>query len=412
MKIQRAVVLISKMPKLSLDEITKEEAYELWEFLDEEYKLPITKTRLKINLAKECGVFIEQLDAVANGASLAEILVMESSDSTGNKLTLKEVKSLFSSVADEEDWVIPFCHKMNITEAEFVWRWALNERWRSISNRMRKWAKNLSNMHDEIVDTYTMLDVIYGLISKEEVSKPTSKFKRLQAWDNPIASPHKFWFIPDCGTLLFIENYMARNRNGEVNREYTPQVSEAEDCWCWIDVLGTTRLHNHEQYIPFSKYQEPLGGLVSGNVSWREASKILYDYPKGGFLIEYHKEYYLFTKGTPALQVQALSVRMIKTIGYEFIIGVKDGLTDVIDVSKMRIQNLPFELENILKKHKIPIQNSHATHDIPFLVLEVAYSWRAEDGWGWRYMSTKDEGSINDVDDYTTYISLVGVDNE
>ena len=119
---------------------------------------------------------------------------------------------------------------------------------------MRQWAKNLSNMHDEIVDTYTMLDVIYGLISKEEVSKPTSKFKRLQAWDSPIASPHKFWFIPDCGTLLFIENYMARNRNGEVNREYTPQVSEAEDCWCWIDVLGTTRLHNHEQYIPFSKY--------------------------------------------------------------------------------------------------------------------------------------------------------------
>ena len=35
MKIQRAVVLISKMPKLSLDEITKEEAYELWEFLDD-----------------------------------------------------------------------------------------------------------------------------------------------------------------------------------------------------------------------------------------------------------------------------------------------------------------------------------------------------------------------------------------
>ena len=60
MKIQRAVVLISKMPKLLLDDITKEEAYELWEFLDEEYKLPITKTRLKINLAKECGVFSSQ----------------------------------------------------------------------------------------------------------------------------------------------------------------------------------------------------------------------------------------------------------------------------------------------------------------------------------------------------------------
>ena len=55
MKIQRAVVLISKMPKLSLDEITKEEAYELWEFLDEEYKLPITKTRLKVRLSDECG---------------------------------------------------------------------------------------------------------------------------------------------------------------------------------------------------------------------------------------------------------------------------------------------------------------------------------------------------------------------
>ena len=406
MLISRAVVLISKMPKLSLDEITKEEAYELWEFLDEEYKLPITKTRLKVKLADECGVFIEQLDAVANGASLAEVLVMESSDSKGNTLTINQIKHYFTSVNDEEKWVISLCHFMNITEAEFVWRWALNERWRSIKYRMRKWAKNLSNIHDDIVDTYTMLDVIYGLISKEEVSKPTSKFKRLKSWDNPITLPHKFWFIPDCGTLIFIDKFMVRDRNGEVNREYTPQVHDAEECWSWVDILKTTRLHSREQDLSFSKYQEPL------DISWREASKILYDYPKGGFLIEHDDEYYLFTKGTPTLQVQALSVRMIKGIGYEFILGVKDGLTDIIDVDKMRIRNLPFELETMLKKQKIPVQNSHTTHDIPFLVLEVAYSWRAEDGWGWRYMSTKDEASIHDVDDYTTYISLVGVDNE
>ena len=406
MLISRAIVLISKMPKLSLDEITKEEAYELWEFLDEEYKLPITKTRLKVKLADECGVFIEQLDAVANGASLAEVLVMESSDSKGNTLTINQIKHYFTSVNDEEKWVISLCHFMNITEAEFVWRWALNERWRSIKYRMRKWAKNLSNIHDDIVDTYTMLDVIYGLISREEVSKPTSKFKRLKSWDNPTTLPHKFWFIPDCGTLIFIDKFMVRDRNGEVNREYTPQVYDVEECWSWVDILKTTRLHSREQDLSFSKYQEPL------DISWREASKILYDYPKGGFLIEHDDEYYLFTKGTPTLQVQALSVRMIKGIGYEFILGVKDGLTDIIDIDKMRIRNLPFELETMLKKQKIPVQNSHTTHDIPFLVLEVAYSWRAEDGWGWRYMSTKDEASIHDVDDYTTYISLVGVDNE
>jgi len=405
MKVQRAVVLISKMSKLTLDDITKDEAYELWGFLDEEYKLPITKTRLKINLAKECGVFIEQLDAVANGASLAEILVMESSDSAGNNLTLKEVKSLFLSITGEEDWVIPFCHKMNITEAEFVWRWALNERWRSIRNRMRRWAKQFSKIYDDVVDTYTMLDVIFGLSTKEQVSKPVSTFKRLRKWEG-ISIPDNFWFITNCGTLLFIEENIVRNRNGEINREYTPQVGSAEDCWCWVNALGTTRLHTVNQEISFSSYKEPL------DISWREANKILYDYPKGGYLILHEGEYYLYTKGTPALYVQALSVRMIKTMGYEFIIGVKDGLTDVIDVSKMRIRNLPFELENILKKYKIPIQNSHSSHDIPFLVIQVAYSWRAEDGWGWRYMSTHEDLSIHDVDDYTTYISLVGVDNE
>ena len=91
MLLGRAIVLVSKMPKLDVKDITKEEAYELWEFLDEERKLPITKTRLKINLAKECGVFVEQLDAVANGASLAEVLIMESSDSKTSKLKLKEI---------------------------------------------------------------------------------------------------------------------------------------------------------------------------------------------------------------------------------------------------------------------------------------------------------------------------------
>ena len=78
----------------------------------------------------------------------------------------------------------------------------------------------------------------------------------------------------------------------------------------------------------------------------------------------------------------------------------------------MMVENLPFELESALKRNSIPVQNSHTSHDIPFVVVEVAYSWRAEDGWGWRYITTLDDASINEIDEYTTYISMVGVDNE
>ena len=404
MLLGRAIVLVSKMPKLDVKDITKEEAYELWEFLDEERKLPITKTRLKINLAKECGVFVEQLDAVANGASLAEVLIMESSDSKTSKLKLKEIKSIIQSVTSDEEWIIPFCHSMDITEAEFVWRWALNERWRSLRYRMKKWAKINSKINDDLIDTFEMLDVIFGLRDKQDVERPTTEFKRLQAW-NGINIPDKYWFVNDCGTLMFLENNVARNRNGEINREYTPQVQGIDTCWCWVDVLGTTRLHSIEQDVPFSIYKEPMG------ISWHEANKILYNYPKGGFLILNDNDYHLYTKGTNALIVQALSVRRIKNVGYEFILGVKDG-TDIIDVDKMLVESIPFELENALKRNSIPVQNSHTNHDIPFVVIEVAYSWRAEDGWGWRYITTLDDASISEIDEYTTYISMVGVDNE
>ena len=404
MLLSRAIVLVSKMPKLSIKDITREEAYELWSFLDDERKLPITKTRLKINLAKECGVFVEQLDAVANGASLAEVLVMESSDSKTSKLKLKEIKSIIQSVTSDEDWIISFCHSMDITEAEFVWRWVLNERWRSIRYRMRKWAKINSKINDDLINTMEMLDVIFGLRKKENVERPNTEFKRLQAW-NGIDIPDKFWFVNDCGTLLFLESGIARNRNGEINREYTPQVSDVDACWCWIDVLGITRLHTVEQEIPFSNYKEPM------DISWHEANKVLYNYPKGGFLILNDNHYHLYTKGTNALVVQLLSIRQIKNTGYEFILGVKDGV-DIIDVDKLVIDKLPFELETALKRNGVPIQNSHTTHDVDFLVVECAYSWRAEDGWGWRYMNTLDDASIHDVDEYTTYISMVGVDNE
>ena len=74
MKLSRATELIAKMPhKLTADDITKREATELWSFMTTSNKLNITQHMLKVNLAKECGVFMERLEEVTEGLALARI---------------------------------------------------------------------------------------------------------------------------------------------------------------------------------------------------------------------------------------------------------------------------------------------------------------------------------------------------
>ena len=113
MLLSRATIIVSKMPhRLSVDDLTREEAHELWAFLSSEDRLSMTRQAVKVQLAKECGVFIEQMDAVANGATLTELLVWESSDSEGCTLTLSNITAMFRGSLNDE-WIIEFSHLMN-----------------------------------------------------------------------------------------------------------------------------------------------------------------------------------------------------------------------------------------------------------------------------------------------------------
>ena len=89
MKIKRAASLVSMMPnKLMIVTLSKEEALSLWYFMDAETRLPITKQMLRHHLAEECGVFAQQLNAVMRSSTIAETLVMESSESKSTNITV------------------------------------------------------------------------------------------------------------------------------------------------------------------------------------------------------------------------------------------------------------------------------------------------------------------------------------
>lgn len=406
MLVQRATVLLSKMPRLLPHELTREEAHELWSFLNSENKLSLSHTKLKLALASECGVFVEQLDAVANGASLAQLLTMESSDSRGKKLELSSVMNLLSNVNEHtKDWVIPFCHSMNINEAELVWRWALKYRWRYVKNRMAKWVRKTSGVDIE-ADTTTLIDIIYSE-SKIENTEDTSSFQRLKIWKSPVP-PKDFWFVGLCDSLIHLSSGMARERNGKLNGKYTPMLGEIIPCWSWCNKRLTDieeRFHNIEQDITFSQYQKPLP------ISWEEVNTVLSEYPKGGFLILQDGEYYLYTNGTSQIVVQALSYRNIKSAGHEITFGVKDIL-DIIEVGTFTLPILPFELEYALKKRGMNVFDTHTTNELDNLFLMIKYSWHPEDGWRWVYEKVDEDLGIGDVDQFTDYILITGDVNE
>ena len=80
LSLHNAVHAISGMTKSNTKiTLSKDDALELWSFLIEPVRLPMTRSSLKVKLANECGVFIEQLDSIMGDNSLAQTLVWESS---------------------------------------------------------------------------------------------------------------------------------------------------------------------------------------------------------------------------------------------------------------------------------------------------------------------------------------------
>ena len=119
MLLSRATIIVSKMPhRLSVEDLTREEAHEVWAFLSSEDRLSMTRQAVKVQLAKECGVFIEQMDAVANGATLTELLVWESSDSDGGTLPLATITAMFRNPHHVDEWVLDLCNMRGCSRVE------------------------------------------------------------------------------------------------------------------------------------------------------------------------------------------------------------------------------------------------------------------------------------------------------
>ena len=404
MLLSRATIIVSKMPhRLSVDDLTVKEAHELWTFLSSEDRLSMTRQAVKVQLAKECGVFIEQMDAVANGATLTELLVWESSDSEGGTLTLSNITAMFRNSILNDDWIIEFSHLMNSQESELAWRWALGERLTLLRNRMRKWAILNSTKSDTNLTTATLIDIAFGKINSEVIQDITT-FKRLQRWVGD--EPEAWWFVPNCATLIHLSSGVARNRRGEVDIEFNPLTGDIEACWSWVNAVGNMRHHTANQILSYSKYEEPM------SISWNESMVLLQKYPKSGFVILNEGEYYLLSSGSITLYANALTVRRIKNIGYEFTIGFKDGM-DIVDTDTFRMKDMVYELESALKIRGITTHNSHTTFDIPDgLVLSLVYTWSPSEDWHLQYAGTHPNMGVSDIDEIVDYYMLVGEDNE
>ena len=191
----RVTEIISLMPnKILLKEITKKECFVIWDFLNTHDRLSVSQHMLKIEVAKELGVFVDQLDAVSDGRPLCEVLTWESPDEHETIITLKEATEVMRNAHLNKDWIIPFCNMINTEQAELIWRWAVDYRWGSIKNRMVKWLQKHSGLnHEYSFEEY--INVIYYNISPSQIVSSTNT--KLESWDNTI-NTSKWWFITDC----------------------------------------------------------------------------------------------------------------------------------------------------------------------------------------------------------------------
>ena len=415
LSLHNAVHAISGMTKSNTKiTLSKDDALELWSFLIEPVRLPMTRSSLKVKLANECGVFIEQLDSIMGDNSLAQTLVWESSRSDGNELTLQQVKSIIQSPS-QEDWIIPLCRRMNTTEAEFVWRWALNERWRSIKNRMEKWAYQLlyvsefgkSDYNLKIRDYNRKLSVpqIIRYLKTGNNNGPAlstlikaTHFLRLKVWTDVHRVPEKWWLVKDAGNLKHVDvDGVVRFRNGELDIETTVSHNTKQNCW-------TFETFNN---IPTSTLVDDIH-----SVEWGECVNLIHHHPKACILIQDDSHYYILSSGTVSLYAQLLTIRNIKNSGFELLIGFRDGY-DIIDVDTLHIKSLPFELEQALKSRQVYYHNNHQAHDIPDgMVIKVDQSWHPNKGWYLRYIEYCATKGLSDVDEIVDYYALVKYDEE
>ena len=421
MKVKRAVGCVSMMPKrLNQDALTRKEALALWAFIDAEDRLPISRRMMKVQIAKEIGVYIEQFDAVIGDVSIAQALVWESPLDNKNEITLNQIVSLFNHI-DDADWVLSLCSQLDVEEAEFIWRWALKERWLSIRNRMRKWVLNLLGASTSKLTTSRLIEILYDKDILEEVEELTIK---LEPWiDAHEKDIDRWWFIPDATSLRMItpnqNGWTIRKRTGEIDSMMTKEnddsliTDDAESLWVWETEQGTKTWGFIEgmESTPSKSYLHPSAPQTT---EWEEATLKLKQYTRAAILIQSNGKYYLLTDGSVKFVAQALRLQKQKSGVYIMELGLLDGdeIVKVLDIPIGEMQDIPFTLHTSFKKCNVNMFGT-GWRDIPTgLFISFSLIWNPTYGWYPKFKNVESEVGTNDVSQLLDYkMMMKGLDN-
>lgn len=371
MKISRAVSCISAMPNLT--DITEDEKHELWNFLNRPVRCPLTRQMARLRLATECGVYPEILDSVIGSKSIVEALIWESSDSKSTGMTLEQVVAFFSA---DDFKLLPLCHALDSDEAEFVWRWAFNERWRSVVSRMKKWM---------------------GVNIEEGLGE-----HRLKPWKETTTKiPKEWWLVEDYTTLRLAMpdfQWIIYHRNGRIDGELTPVYQNTDVIWSnpkWI-------WKNRNLGYPNLIHLEP-----PSDRSWAESVQLMQLHPRGALLIR-DDDYYLLTSGTTSLYGQILRVRKLNDTYYELEVGFLDGDTTV-EVTSIVLPEMPFALQQEFGRIGVRYNYGRSWHVVEAsLVACVALVWNPDNEWHLRFVGIESEMGASDVSQLLDYQMLMG----
>lgn len=404
MKVSRAVVLLDKMPKLSIEEIAREEALELLDFLNAKPSY-LTTNMARLRLADEMNVNKEALDEALGDMSVIEGLVMEC-ENTGGSITLEEVHAYFTG--DEELELLKMCALMNPDEGELVWRWVFRHRWRAIQTKFSNWVVGLFG---SVVKGYPCLGDLAlrkmikqrysGVTSVMELDDITNRKPRLLFWVSALVQPDKWWFLQDGTTLRWLDNQdnelVARHRSdSSIDIEMTERAREnkSKSTWCWFDEDGY--------------FCDEESNTVS---DWDKAIALLQLYPRGMILIRRDDAYHYQSAGNVTLYTQILAVRK-KQDSFEFRLGCKDGVS-VVDVDSFELNHVPFALEQVFKMDGVRYNYGRDWHNVGgCVVVATSPIWNPEEGWRMSYLTYDSEKGMSDISDIVDYQNIMRVNNE
>ena len=393
MNFQRLCALVSKMPRhLTTNDLTMEEALTVWRFLDAKERLPMTARRVKIQLANECGCFVEQLDAVGDNAHISKILTWYSNAQRQNiSASIRDIERHRSSNQSSSGML---CTNAISSSTFKPLLWSLDSHVKIFD------MLDISNYNPEM-----LIQMVFTGIGRDKLAE--EMFVPLRPYTNNklgiVGTSSEYWFVTDCSTLIQVHRGAVRNRAKELMVDLMMDIpTDVPLTWCWLNPLQTNYIHSESIELPFSKYKEPLP------TSWEESLQLLHNYPKGGFLIKEYGEYFLMSSGTVSLMGQLMYYKRVGD-NIEFTLGFRDGL-DVVDVPDIiAMTQLPFEIEQQLRKQNINVTAKQVSEPLSDnLTVKVEYTWSPRRNWHFIYTGLFTSYGLSDVDEIVDYISLVG----